>query len=87
MIIVAIGNAEGRGLASRPSPWQSGVTMLAARHTVRLIDADMQETATEWLAGGRLPIAVVKAAAKLEDERKAPALAAHWRERAGPLTW
>ena len=69
MIIVAIGNLKGG--VGKSTLAINLACELAVRQTVRLIDADMQETATEWLAGGRLPIA--GEALPLEDERKAPA--------------
>ena len=69
MIIVAIGNLKGG--VGKSTLAVNLACELAARCTVRLIDADVQETATEWLAGGRLPIA--GEALPLEDERKAPA--------------
>jgi chromosome partitioning protein len=69
MIIVAIGNLKGG--VGKSTLAVNLACELAGRQTVRLIDADMQETATEWLAGGRLPIS--GEALPLEDERKAPA--------------
>jgi chromosome partitioning protein len=68
MIIVAIGNLKGG--VGKSTLAVNLACELARRQSVRLIDADAQETATEWLAGGRLPIS--GEALPLEDERKAP---------------
>lgn len=69
MPIVAIGNLKGG--VGKSTLAVNLACELAASRKVYLIDADAQETAAEWMAGGSLPIR--GEALALDDERKAGA--------------
>lgn len=69
MPIVAIGNLKGG--VGKSTLAVNLACELAASRKVYLIDADAQETAAEWMAGGSLPIH--GEALALDDERKAGA--------------
>lgn len=69
MRVVACGNLKGG--VGKSTIAVNLACELAATHTVRLVDADAQATAAEWMAGGNLPVR--GEALPLDDERRAAA--------------